>query len=76
MYTLNQNRNILCECCFDPARFIKKQRLPYWPFKTISLVAYCYECYQEVIYGKLPKVTDPSTKSRRGSGVKKRRPGI
>lgn len=71
MYT-NNNKNVLCEFCADPARIVKKIQASYWPFKTISMVAYCYECYQEIVKGQIPKVTDPTTRSRRGNGVKKR----
>jgi len=73
MYTdKNEFKKILCEFCADPAKITKKIKAPYWPFETISLIAYCYECYQEIVKGQLPNVTGPTTQSRRGSGIKKR----
>lgn len=73
MYTNNKEfKNALCEYCADPATVIKKIKASYWPYETISLRAYCYECYQEVCNKKLPMVTDPTTRSRKGNQVKNR----
>jgi len=73
MYTNNnQFKNALCEYCADPAKIIRRIKAPYWPFQTVSLKTYCYECYQEIVKGKLPKVTDSTIRSRKGRNIKKR----
>ena len=70
MYTQNPN---LCMYCEDPARIINKIQKPYWPFEIEGYQSYCYECYQEVVKGQTPMVTDPTLSSRRGSGMQKRK---
>jgi len=72
MYTNNSNQ-IICEYCGDTAKIIKKIKEAYWPFKVKSISAYCYECYQEIVKGQIPKVTDSSFQSRKGNHIKKRR---
>lgn len=62
-----------CQHCGDPATIIETFRKPYWPFEIERTDARCYECHQEVIYNRLPKLTDPQHRSRRGSGMGKRK---
>tara|TARA_B100000614_G_C14479985_1_gene466282 strand:+ start:857 stop:1084 length:228 start_codon:yes stop_codon:yes gene_type:complete len=62
-----------CQFCGDPAKIINIYKKPYWPFEIDREECYCYECHLEIKGGKIPKVTDPSHQSRRGSGMKKRR---
>ena len=62
-----------CKHCNDPARIVNIIKKPFWPFEVERIDAFCYECYQEVYNGKIPKVTDTNLSSRRGSGIKKRR---
>ncbi len=69
----NQQPTHLCDYCRDPARIINTIKKPYWPFAVDRTDAYCYECYQEVVKGQIPKVTDSTLPSRRGRGIKKRR---
>lgn len=61
-----------CQHCGDPARIINTIKKPFWPFEIERVEARCYECYQEVIKGKLPKMTDSTFRSRRGCSIKKR----
>jgi len=73
MYTNNFNSNqIICEYCGDPARIVKKIKRHYWPFAVKSISAYCYECYQEIVKGQIPKVTDSQFRSKKGNSIKKR----
>jgi len=73
MYTNNPSpKNIICEYCGDPAKVIKKIKKSYWPFEVKSISAYCYECYQEIVKGKTPMVTDSQYRSRKGNSIKKR----
>lgn len=62
-----------CDHCGDPATLIEERKEPHWPFKTTLILSFCYECYQEIKYKKLPKLTDSPYQSRRGNNMQKRR---
>lgn len=62
-----------CDHCGDPAVIHQEYKERFWPFKVIESHSYCYECYQELVNGKLPKLTDSPYRSRKGSGVTNRR---
>ena len=62
-----------CDYCDDSAKITNIIKKPYWPFEIDRIDEFCYECYQEIVNGKTPKVTDSTLSSRRGSGIKKRR---
>jgi len=66
-------KNVICEVCGDIATRIKKVKQPFWPYAVKSCSAYCEECYQEIYYGKLPDVTGPQHRSRKGRGIRDRR---
>jgi len=71
MYPNPEKRN--CQHCADPATIIENRQEPFWPFRIILRLAYCYECFQEVKYGKMPKLTDSPHQSRRGNRIQKRK---
>jgi hypothetical protein len=62
-----------CQHCGDPAVIFEDRKEAHWPFRIILRLAFCYECCQEVKYGKLPRLTDSPYQSRRGSGMQKRK---
>lgn len=62
-----------CQHCGDPAVIFEERKEPFWPFKLITTLRFCYECHQEVVYGRMPRLTDSSFQSRRGSGMQKRK---
>lgn len=70
MYNKNPQ---LCMYCGDPAKIIQTIKKLYWPFEIERTDSYCYECYQEVVKGQLPRVTDSSLSSKKGNKIKKRR---
>lgn len=62
-----------CQHCNDPATIFEDRRERFWPFRIVLRLAYCYECYQEIVNKKMPKLTDSPYQSRRGSGIQKRK---
>jgi hypothetical protein len=69
MYNKNPQ---LCMYCEDPSKIVQTIKKPYWPFAVDRIDSYCYECYQEIVKGQIPRVTDSSLSSKRGRGIKKR----
>ena len=63
----------LCHHCGDPAVLFQERKEPFWPFRVVFKRSFCYECYQEVVNHRIPKLTDSSHRSCRGAGVRNRR---
>jgi len=63
----------ICDYCGDPAVLFREIKHHFWPFAVLQKHSYCYECYQELVNKRLPKLTDSRLHSRRGSGIQKRR---
>lgn len=63
----------LCDYCRDPAQIVEERKEPFFPFKVVQVLAFCYDCHREVIYKQLPRLTDSPYRSRKGSGIQKRK---
>lgn len=70
---IHKFKGALCEHCGDPASYVRRIQKSYWLYEVINIISCCYECYMELHKGQLPKLTDPSTRSRKGSGIRKKR---
>lgn len=66
-------KQLICEYCGDPAQIIRKVKQSFFPFKVKSISALCKDCHREIYDGKIPDVTGPEHKSRKGRGIQDRR---
>lgn len=73
MYTEHDKfKNAVCEYCGDPAKIVKRYKESFFPYRTKSITAFCYECYLEIKKNKLPLLTDSPYQSKHGTKIKKR----